>query len=173
MNAPISDFMGAALGTPETSQPAPSGHPDMDKPHAYEFGRMDHEGRFKVVIEHRYPTHAKSDWPIVPLFRRPAPTPVARDWKAVEAAIDDYLDGYELRLDEGCHTPTDFERLLIADAIAGMLAEDEILALLAARPATRAGNAPTAAAPETERGKRASNSPGSHESQDGNSDSSQ
>lgn len=52
-NAVLSNFMGAALGTPETSQPAPSDHPDMDKPHAYEFGRMDHEGRFKVVIEHR------------------------------------------------------------------------------------------------------------------------
>lgn len=85
MNAPISELMGAALGTPETSQPAPSGHPDINKPHAYEFGRMDHEGRFKVVIEHRYPTHAKSDWPVVPLYRHPAPaagnaqTAAARD----------------------------------------------------------------------------------------------
>lgn len=73
MNAPISEFMGASLGTPEISKPAPARHPDMDEPYAYEFGRVDTEGRFSVVIEHAYPLRAKSDWPIVPLFRRPAP----------------------------------------------------------------------------------------------------
>lgn len=77
MTAPISEFMGAALGTPEISKPAPAGHPDMDKPYAYEFGRVDTEGRFSVVIEHAYPLRAKSDWPIVPLYRRPAPAAVA------------------------------------------------------------------------------------------------
>lgn len=45
----------------------------MDKPYAYGFGRVDTEGRFSVVIEHAYPLRSKSDWPIVPLFRRPAP----------------------------------------------------------------------------------------------------
>ncbi|MDF2863676.1 MAG: hypothetical protein K0S02_3948 [Achromobacter mucicolens] len=76
MNAPLSNLLGAALGTPDTSKPAPSGHPDMDKPYAYEFGRVDTEGRFSVVIEHAYPLRAKSDWPIVPLFRRPPPPEV-------------------------------------------------------------------------------------------------
>lgn len=61
-----------------------------------------------------------------------------KDWKAIEAAIDEYLDGYELRLDEGCHTPTEFERFLLSDAVAGLLSEDEILALLAGTPAAPA-----------------------------------
>lgn len=73
MNTPLINLLGAALGTPDSSQPAPSGQPDMDKPYAYEFGRVDTEGRFSVVIEHAYPLRAKSDWPVVPLFRRPTP----------------------------------------------------------------------------------------------------
>lgn len=60
--------------------------------------------------------------------------PPSRDWKAIQVAIDDYLDGYELRADEGAHTPTDFERFLLDDCIAGLLAEDDILALLAGAP---------------------------------------
>ncbi|OXC89532.1 hypothetical protein BMR85_018125 [Achromobacter sp. KAs 3-5] len=46
--------MGAALGTLETSHPAPSGQPDLSKHHAFEFGRVDTDGRFSVVIEHGY-----------------------------------------------------------------------------------------------------------------------
>ncbi|WP_249291992.1 hypothetical protein [Achromobacter ruhlandii] len=65
----------------------------------------------------------------------------SRDWKAIQVAIDDYLDGYELRADEGAHTPTDFERFLLDDCITGLLADDDFLALLAARPAPVAGNA--------------------------------
>ncbi|WP_313064631.1 hypothetical protein [Achromobacter animicus] len=61
---------------------------------------------------------------------RMRPAAAGKDWKAIGAAIDEYLDGYELRLDEGCHTPSKFERFLIDDAIAGILAEEEILALL-------------------------------------------
>ncbi|AMG45491.1 hypothetical protein [Achromobacter ruhlandii] len=60
----------------------------------------------------------------------------SRDWTAIQAAIDEYLDGYELRADEGAHTPTGFERFLLDDCIAGLLAEDEILALLSAAPAS-------------------------------------
>lgn len=60
-------------------------------------------------------------------------------------AIDDYLDGYELRADEGAHTPTDFERFLLDDCIAGLLAEDDILALLAGAAAPAAGDALDAA----------------------------
>ncbi|WP_278484071.1 hypothetical protein [Achromobacter insolitus] len=69
-----------------------------------------------------------------------------RDWKAVQAAIDDYLEGYELRLDEGCHTPTEFERFLLVDAVAGLMHDDEFIDALysvvtAARPAPAAGDA--------------------------------
>ncbi|MCH4581721.1 hypothetical protein L7A40_19140, partial [Achromobacter xylosoxidans] len=65
----------------------------------------------------------------------------SRDWKTIQVAIDDYLDGYELRADEGAHTPTDFERFLLDDCIAGLLAEDDILALLAGATAPAAGDA--------------------------------
>ena len=68
-------------------------------------------------------------------------TPQERDWKAIDAAIDEYVDGYELRLDEGCHTPTEFERFLLNDAIDGLFAEREFLALLT--PAPAASDAPT------------------------------
>lgn len=69
-----------------------------------------------------------------------------RDWKAVQAAIDDYLEGYELRLDEGCHTPNEFERFLLVDAVAGLMHDDEFIDALysvvtAARPAPAAGDA--------------------------------
>ena len=68
--------------------------------------------------------------------------PVARDWKAIQDAIDEYLDGYELRLDEGCHTPTEFERFLIDDAIGGLLTEDDLIALLGAPPQASAEAVP-------------------------------
>lgn len=69
-----------------------------------------------------------------------------RDWKAVQTAIDDYLEGYELRLDEGCHIPTDFERFLLVDAVAGLMHDDEFIdalysAVTAARPSPAAGDA--------------------------------
>lgn len=69
-----------------------------------------------------------------------------RDWKAVQAAIDDYLEGYELRLDEGCHTPTEFERFLLVDAVAGLMHDDEFIdalysVLTATRPAPADGDA--------------------------------
>ncbi|MGE8627676.1 hypothetical protein [Achromobacter denitrificans] len=82
-----------------------------------------------------------------------APTPSARDWAAVQAAIDEFLDGYELRLDEGCHTPTEFERFLLVDAIAGLMEDDEFIDALystvtAARPAPAAGDAQAAPPPK-------------------------
>ena len=78
------------------------------------------------------------------------PAPPARDWKAVQAAIDEYLDGYELRLDEGCHTPTEFERFLMVDAIAGLMEDDDFInalysAVTAAPVASAAGDALDAA----------------------------
>ena len=37
------------------------------------------------------------------------------------ALIDDFIDGYELRGDEGCHEPSDFERFLLRDFTWGLL----------------------------------------------------
>lgn len=81
----------------------------------------------------------------------PAPADRTRDWKAINAAIDEYLDGYELRLDEGCLTPTEFERFLLDDAIAGLLDDDEFITALyatatAGRAAPAAGDAQILAA---------------------------
>lgn len=72
-----------------------------------------------------------------------APAPSARDWAAVQAAIDEFLDGYELRLDEGCHTPTEFERFLLVDAIAGLMDDNEFINALyaAVTAAATAGDA--------------------------------
>lgn len=77
-----------------------------------------------------------------------APVVTPRDWKAVQAAIDDYLEGYELRLDEGCHTPTEFERFLLVDAVAGLMHDDEFIdALYSAVTAARAAPAASDALP--------------------------
>lgn len=39
--------------------------------------------------------------------------------------VQDYIDNYELRADEGDYSPNDTERLLIADAVHGVIAEIE------------------------------------------------
>ena len=46
---------------------------------------------------------------------------------AVQEYITEYLDGYEVRGDEGDYTPNEREAFLIDDAIQGLLAEDEFL----------------------------------------------
>ena len=43
-----------------------------------------------------------------------------------EEKIDDYLEDYELRADEGGHYPTDWEKFLIKDAIIGLIDELQI-----------------------------------------------
>ena len=61
-----------------------------------------------------------------------AQEPVARDWPSIQSAIDEYLDGYELIGEPGDHTPTEFEKFLLADAIAGLLDDEKFLGLFAA-----------------------------------------
>jgi hypothetical protein len=60
--------------------------------------------------------------------------PAPGSWDAVNAAVTEYLDGYELRADEGDHAPTEFERLLIEDAVNGLLVDDDFLVALQAAP---------------------------------------
>lgn len=93
------------------------------------------------------------DAEITPLYAHPAPTELSgvdaqpaadvelltRDWKAINAAIDEYADGYELRGEPGDHTPTEFERFVIVDAINGLLAEPEFMALIASPVAAQKG----------------------------------
>jgi hypothetical protein len=72
-----------------------------------------------------------------------------RNADKVNKALQEYLGGYELRADEGDHTPTDFERLLIEDAIQGLMVEDEFVDAFVALHAPFARSA-TAATPEPE-----------------------
>lgn len=63
-----------------------------------------------------------------------------RDWTAIDAAIRQYLDDYELigEDDDGadaCYTPTQRERVLIHDAINGLLADEHFMGLIATRRA--------------------------------------
>lgn len=51
----------------------------------------------------------------------------------LERAIDDYLDGYVLEGDEGGYTPNEHEKLIVKDAIMGLLEEPEFRAALAQR----------------------------------------
>jgi hypothetical protein len=44
--------------------------------------------------------------------------------------ITEYIEEYELCADEGYYSPSEHERLLIADAIHGLLADDEFIAAL-------------------------------------------
>jgi hypothetical protein len=68
------------------------------------------------------------------------PEPQAQAWEKLEAAIDHYIEGYELRDCEdgdgnsGDYTPTENERMLITDCIMGLLADDEIMAMIKALP---------------------------------------
>jgi hypothetical protein len=47
---------------------------------------------------------------------------------SLEDIIDAYLEGYEFEGDEGGHSPGDFERFVIKDAIMGLLADEAFIA---------------------------------------------
>ncbi|CDN87363.1 hypothetical protein BN948_01785 [Hydrogenophaga intermedia] len=51
---------------------------------------------------------------------------------ALEKRVDEYLQGYELCGDAGNYTPNDTERLLITDAVNGLLTDDEFIKLFEA-----------------------------------------
>ena len=138
-DAALSSFMSAAIGDPETSRAAPEGDTV-----ARTGNTADHqEGWFAGV------DHGRAEARDIAAAVHAAPTlaaPAVRNWRAVQAAIDDYLEGYELRLDEGCHTPSEFERFMLVDAVAGLMEDDEFIdalysAVTAARAAPAAGDA--------------------------------
>ena len=97
---------------------------------------QEREARFIERLERTFPAPAAPS-------QEGMGEPVKRDWKAIESAVEDYVDGYELRDDPACHTPNEMERLLISDAIHGLLADDEFMALLAAPVAQPACVDPT------------------------------
>jgi hypothetical protein len=49
---------------------------------------------------------------------------------AVQKYADEYVDEYELAGDSGDYTPSDHQRLLIADAINGLIADEDFLRLV-------------------------------------------
>jgi hypothetical protein len=60
---------------------------------------------------------------------------VARDWNAVEAAIDSYIEDYEMlgEAEDGrdaCYTPNDNDRALMKDFALGLLSDDAFMAAL-------------------------------------------
>lgn len=66
-------------------------------------------------------------------------------WTRLNVAIDDYVDGYELRDCEdaegrtGDYAPNEHEQMLISDAIEGLLGDEELLDLIVeAREFTKA-----------------------------------
>lgn len=44
-------------------------------------------------------------------------------WINIDKELDDYVESYEVRADEGDYFPTQFERFLIRDAIAGLFSD--------------------------------------------------
>ncbi len=129
-DAALSNLMGAALGTQETSRPVP-----QDDTLARTGNTADHQAAWFAGMEQgqanaQHNAQARAQ---------------ARDWKAIDAAVREYLDGYEMEGDGGYYIPNKRERAILDDAIAGMLADDEILELLAARPAPAASDAQIAA----------------------------
>ncbi|WP_343718974.1 hypothetical protein [Achromobacter dolens] len=124
----LSDLIGAALDVPAPAAP-PTWAPDNTLTRTG--NTADHQAGWFAGMEQGQ-DNAQDNAAI---------RAQSRDWKAIQAAIDEYLDGYELRTDEGAHTPTDFERFLLDDCIAGLLAEYDILALLAGATAPPARDA--------------------------------
>jgi len=119
-DAVLSSFMSAAIGDPETYRAAPEGDTV-----ARTGNTADHQDGWFAGID-----HGRAEARDIAAAGHAAPMPAApavRNWKAVQAAIDDYLEGYELRLDEGCHTPTKFEKFLLVDAVAGLMEDDEFI----------------------------------------------
>lgn len=54
----------------------------------------------------------------------------------LQAVIEEYIDGYTFEGDNGYHQPTGAERILIMDAIQGMLVDDDFITANRALDAT-------------------------------------
>lgn len=131
-DAALSSFMSAAIGDPETSRAAPEGDTVTRTGNT-----ADHQDGWFAGID-----HGRAEARDIAAAVHAAPmlaAPAVRNWQAVQAAIDDYLEGYELRLDEGCHTPTEFERFMLVDAIAGLMADDEFIGAMLSAISTAPG----------------------------------
>lgn len=48
-------------------------------------------------------------------------------WQSVSTIISEQAEGYEFYGDNGTHTPTEAERILLVDFVHGLLADEEFL----------------------------------------------
>ncbi|WP_367352559.1 hypothetical protein [Achromobacter animicus] len=125
-DAPLRSFLGAALGTPDTSPSAPGQKCAICR------------GAFSGMS---WDTLCPSCWEAN--LRKDSAARRARvgsdtrkpDFARAEQVMQDYVAGYEMcGEDQGgrdaIHTPTEGERALIIDAIRGLMAEPEFVAAL-------------------------------------------
>lgn len=62
----------------------------------------------------------------------PADARVPGKWERIETLLTEYVHDYEMEYDNGCgYSPTEDERAMILDALMGLTADNEFLALLA------------------------------------------
>lgn len=71
------------------------------------------------------------------------PTDGPADGDRVEAAIDDYIDGYVMEGDDGYYQPNDGDRAMMKDAMMGLLVDPDFLAAYEAQSAAPAVSQPT------------------------------
>jgi hypothetical protein len=69
--------------------------------------------------------------PEIRLARDNAKRDLAEGWEVLNRLIKEYLDGYEFRGEGGDHVPTEDERELLNDVIAGLIADGEFCAAIA------------------------------------------
>lgn len=129
-DAPLRNLLGAALGMPETAPSAP-GQKCATCRGAFSGMSWDtlcpscwDEQLKKELAERRAPPSAGGD------ARKP-------DFARAEVVMQDYVADYEMRGEDpdgrdAIYTPTEGERLLIIDAIRGLLDEPEFIAALSA-----------------------------------------
>lgn len=130
---------------PKTSFPPPDDAPKRRtlgkedigkaKPDGYQYRRPEYEewhlgSHPNEVLTERDFTEREYRAPVQPSDKPDESTSVGipdnyteliRASEELRRSIKDFLDGYELRGDEGDHEPTEFEKLLIEDAVNGLL----------------------------------------------------
>lgn len=142
----VFEAMCRAAPAPQQATPEPAPHPlaarcyTMSEPHlsGYRlilgFETLEAVDAAHTWVENVRKAHQQATpdhFPDAGNMAQAAPEPVGepRGWAPpTEAEIDEYLEDYEMRGNDedgrdACHTPTEGERLLIKDAIMGLLAD--------------------------------------------------
>jgi len=75
--------------------------------------------------------------PEIELARKNAERDLREGLEAENQLIKDYIAEYEFRGDDGDHFPTEFEQVLLIDAVAGLTGDDRLRALIAQNESRR------------------------------------